>query len=727
MRPLRSTDGKGIYGVARRRRQESLRRVVGIGGLLGTAYGYVGTSIYLVLGAIALHALGLTPVLLLAVGLLFIVTSWSYAEASSALPEASGVTSFARRAFDPMTGFVAAWAILLDSAIMVAIACMAVPHYLGAIWPQLQARPYDLLVGAAVLVLVIALNVLGLQESVRLSSLAAVLGLATLVLLLAVGLVVMLRPGDVWSQIDVGVAPTWTGLLWVVPLTAAAFLGLDAVSSRAESALHPDRDVPRTIRVVSPLIVALSVGLGLVAISVLPVETNVVPVDAATGRTVPVTVISADGENSFVMADDPSVTVYVPVRKRGNEYVIPSRRPSGPVFEQDGGAVTRLYGTRLGSDYLRDPVMGIVDELPENLGWLKPSLRVWVATVVSLALILAANAIVGGSGRILYSLARHRQVPALLGRIGIPRMTPYVGIVLFGVVVGALLIPRDPLRLFGFFGFGAMIAFTLIHLSVIALRYRERSLPRPYVVPFGVRFRGALLPAPAIVGAVTCAAIWLSMVVLHPGARLLGFGWMAAGLLFYAVYRRSTGRPLLRQPKETSLPASALSDVDYERILVPVDGTRLSDEMMVLACQLASEKDAIIDAVFVVEVPMNLPLDAPMEHERTRGAQVLDVAMAVAAEFGVEAWPHLVVARRAGRAIVETAEEWNCDVVVIGAPRKHRGDATLVGATVDYVMRHAPGEVLLNLVPHDYPLEETAPETGEETGASDGASGSVGR
>jgi APA family basic amino acid/polyamine antiporter len=715
--------------VARRRRPESLSRAVGIGGLLGTAYGYVGTSIYFVLGAIALYALGVTPVLLVVVGLLFIVTSWSYAEASTAFPDASGVTSFARRAFDPMTGFVAAWALLLDSAVMVAITCLAVPHYLGALWPQLQAQPYDLLSGVAVLVIVITANILGLQESVRLSSLAAVLGLATLVLLLVVGLLVMIRPGEVWSQIDVGIAPTWASLLWVLPLAAASFLGLDAISSRAESALHPARDVPRTIRIVPPIIVALSAGLGLIALSVLPVEANVVPLDPATGRTLPVAVVPADHEGAYVMADDPSVTVYVPVRRKGAGYVIPAQKARGPVFEEDGVAATRLYGTLLGSDYLRDPVMGIVDGLPEGLSWLEPPLRVWVAIVVSLALILAANAITGGSGRILYSLARHRQVPALLGRVAISRMTPYMGIVLFGVAAGALLFARrDPLALFGAFGFGAMIAFTLTHLSVIALRYRERSLPRPFVVPFGIRFRGALLPLPAVLGAAACAAIWLVMVLTHPGGRIVGFVWMAVGLVLYIGYRRTAGRPLLRQPKETPLPPSAMSDVDYERILVPVNGTRLSDEMMVLACQLATEKGAIIDVVYVVEVPMNLPLDASMERERARGTKVLDIAMAVAAEFGVEAWPHLVLARRAGRAIVETAGEWSCDVVVIGAPRTQRGDTRLVGGTVDYVMRHAPGEVLLNLVPHDYPMEGTIDEIEESEGsaAADLVSGSPG-
>jgi APA family basic amino acid/polyamine antiporter len=689
-----------------------------VGGLFGTAYGDIATSIYLVLGALGLSALGLTPLIILLVGIVFILTSWSYAEASSALPDASGATSFARRAFDPMTGFSTAWTLLLDSAVIVAMACLAVPHYLGALWPQLQTEPYDLGVGVAVLVVIVVLNLLGVQESVRLSSLAAVLGFSTLILLLVVGLLVMLRPGDVWSQIQLGVAPTWSGLLWALPLALGALLGIDTISSRAETARHPERDVPRALTVMPPIIVALAVGLALVALSVLPVESNVVPVDPATGRTQPVAVVPGDRQGVYVMADDPSETVYVPVKRAGSEYVVPAQKPVGPVVEQDGVAVTRLYGTLLGSDYLRDPVMGLVDGLPPDLDWLQTPLKVWVAVVVSLALVLVASSVVGGSGRIVYSLARHRQVPALLGRIGITRMTPYVGIILFGVVAGVLLLPQDPLLLFGLLGFGVALAFTLTHLSVIALRFREPSLSRPFVVPLPVRFRGVLLPLPAVVGAVACFVTWLVMVATHPTARIVGFAWLAAGLLLYVVYRRAVGRPLLRQPRETALPAVALSNVDYDRILVPVNGTRLSDEMTVLACQLATEKGATIDAVYVVEVPMNLPMDASMERERAKGRQILDVAMAVAAEFGVEAWPHLVPARRAGRAIVETAEEWDCDVVVIGSPRKLRSDARLVGSTVEYVLRNAPGEVLLNLVPHDYDMESTV-QTPDGANAAD--------
>jgi APA family basic amino acid/polyamine antiporter len=281
-----------------------------------------------------------------------------------------------------------------------------------------------------------------------------------------------------------------------------------------------------------------------------------------------------------------------------------------------------------------------------------------------------------------------------------------------------LLIPDDPLLLLGLFGFGAALAFTLANASIVALRYREPAISRPFVIPFNVRIRGIPLPVPAVVGAVTMAVVWVLMVTTHTAGAIVGFAWLAAGLVLYVVFRRSAGYALLAQPREASLPTAALSDVDYDRVLVPVQGTRLTDEMVVLACQLAAEKDAVIDVLYVLEVPMNLPLDASLPDGRARGKHVLDTAIAVAREFGVEAWPHLVSARSPGRAIVDTAQEWGSDVIIMGTVRRHHADGRLVGDTVAHVMRKARAEVLLNLVAEDYPMLGSAAQYDAEQDAA---------
>src|SRR6185369_14987337 len=87
----------------------------------------------------------------------------------------------------------------------------------------------------------------------------------------------------------------------------------------------------------------------------------------------------------------------------------------------------------------------------------------------------------------------------------------------------------------------------IAHLSIISLRYREPDKERFYSVPLSVPFRGGSLPLPAVVGAILSAAAWISVVITHSGARYVGFGWMAFGLLTYVVYRRSQGKSLVKR------------------------------------------------------------------------------------------------------------------------------------------------------------------------------------
>ena len=157
------------------------------------------------------------------------------------------------------------------------------------------------------------------------------------------------------------------------------------------------------------------------------------------------------------------------------------------------------------------------------------------------------------------------------------------------------------------------------------------------------------------------------------------------------------------------------ADVDYHQILVPIVGSRISDEMMVLACQLATEKHASIDGLFVIEVPLNLPLDARLTNERAKADQILKAAATIAQQFGVRFTPQVVTARSAGRAIVDEAETRRSEVIILGTARKRRIGNLVFGRTTDYVIDNAPCEVLLNLVPKDYPTEGSSITGGTKT------------
>src|SRR6266480_4010304 len=237
--------------------ERGLRRSVGVPGLFATAYGNVGSSIYYALGLVAAHALGLTPLVFMFAGALFVLTAKTYAEGASMFPEAGGSSSFARHAFDDVVSFFAGWALSLDYIITIAISAFFVPHYLGAFFPSLTHSPGD--------------NIRGLGESAKLNLFLAVTDLCTQVMLVVVGFVLVLNPTLLVDQVHLGTAPSWTQVIFALSVAMVAYTGIETVSNMAEEAKDPGHDIPRSVNLVLVAVLAVYAGISLVALSALPV------------------------------------------------------------------------------------------------------------------------------------------------------------------------------------------------------------------------------------------------------------------------------------------------------------------------------------------------------------------------------------------------------------------------------------------------------------------------
>ena len=137
--------------------------------------------------------------------------------------------------------------------------------------------------------------------------------------------------------------------------------------------------------------------------------------------------------------------------------------------------------------------------------------------------------------------------------------------------------------------------------------------------------------------------------------------------------------------------------VAYRRIVVPIAGDDDSEAGVALAAQLAPEHGAAIVAVFVIEVPTELRLDAHMLAEETAARAALEKAHAIAASRGVRLTERIVRARARGEAIVDAACEADADLVVMRAVPHER--TRLFGHTTDYVLRHAGCRVLVTAPP----------------------------
>src|SRR5207247_9728986 len=108
---------------------------------------------------------GLTPLVFVISGLIFAATAATYAEGTVRFPEAGGSSSFARHAFDELVSFGAAWAQMLNYVITIAISAFFVPHYLSLFWGPVRDNPWDVVAGAAVTVILLLLNLVGLTRA----------------------------------------------------------------------------------------------------------------------------------------------------------------------------------------------------------------------------------------------------------------------------------------------------------------------------------------------------------------------------------------------------------------------------------------------------------------------------------------------------------------------------------------------------------------------------------
>jgi basic amino acid/polyamine antiporter, APA family len=251
--------------------EHGLRRSVGVPGLFATAYGNVGSSIYYALGLVAAHALGLTPLVFMFAGGLFVLTAKTYAEGAAMFPEAGGSSSFARHAFNDVVSFFAGWALSLDYIITIAISAFFVPHYLGAFFPALTHNPGDIIGGIVTIVLLAALNIRGLGESAKLNLFLAVADLCTQVLLVGLGVVLVLNPSLLIHQVHLGVAPSWTQLIFALSVAMVAYTGIETVSNMAEEAKDPGHDIPKAVNLVLIAVLGVYAGISVVALSALPV------------------------------------------------------------------------------------------------------------------------------------------------------------------------------------------------------------------------------------------------------------------------------------------------------------------------------------------------------------------------------------------------------------------------------------------------------------------------
>jgi APA family basic amino acid/polyamine antiporter len=618
------------------RKLPRLQRVLDAPALFSIAYGEIASSIYFALGIITLRALGLTPAVLLATGLLFLVVSLSYAEGTAAIRETGGAATFVRIAFNDFWGFVTGWVLFLDYLIVIALSALFLPHYVaGAFFTKLH-RPWDVVAGCGVIAGVAVVRLVHRTRLHRWALIVALIDLWTQLLIVVLGLAMLFSPHALTAGTSLGTSPTWHSLAFAIPLAMLAYTGLETVANLAEEARRPGRDLPRSVFSAIGLVVILYVAIAVVGLSAFPAE----------------------------------------------------------------------RGTLLGSNWIRAPLVGIVTQIRDQVpAYVGDPLQVFVGLSGALILLTAATTSISGFGRLAYSLGEHGQLPRRFGMLRARTLVAPQSIVSAAFISIALLVvtaplPHPVLFLASLFSFGVLLAFTAAQLAVIKLRFSEPSRRRPYRVPLTVRG----VPVPSAVGAVLTFAVWIVAIATHQGARYAGPIWLALGLVVYIAVRKSRGEGLLERVVSAD-EHRGLAEAEFSRILVPMKLGDIGEEMIATAVKLAEERNASVEALHVIRVPLELPLDAELLDEEERAEASLAEAKLLGSDHGVNVEGRTVRARSIGQAIVQEAQDRGVDLIVLGSSPRWRRQSRFFSPTVDYVLKKAPSEVLIVAFPQGV-LEE---------------------
>jgi APA family basic amino acid/polyamine antiporter len=475
-----------------------LRRVLGIPGLFSTAYGDVGSSIYYALGLVALIALGATPVALGIAGILFVFTALTYAEGTAMYPEAGGSASFARHGLNDLTGFVAGWALMFGYIVTISISAYTIPSYLGYFWEPLKTSPLVHTTAAmGIVAILMMINVVGVRESSRLNLSLAVLDIGTQIFIIILALLILFNPIVFWERIT-HYWPSTSNLIFGVAIAAIAFTGLETVSQMAEETRRPKIRAPRALVLMTIVVLVIFAGISISAFSAM-----------------------TPAELGSMWATDPVAGI----AHNLSAAIVPGELAKG--FIEPAQQIVAAY-----------ILEGIRNMLP-----------VLVALLAATILFIATNAGLLGISRLAFSLGRFQLIPEGLSQVHSRFKTPYVAIIVFGLIALVLQMPGffGPdvfANLGGLYAFGSMLSFALAHVSILALRVRKPDLERPFKLRLNVKVKNRELPLTAILGLLGTGVIWVVVVIMQPYSRWVGFGWLVIGLATFFLFRKVKRAPI---------------------------------------------------------------------------------------------------------------------------------------------------------------------------------------
>lgn len=167
------------------------------------------------------------------------------------------------------------------------------------------------------------------------------------------------------------------------------------------------------------------------------------------------------------------------------------------------------------------PIAVAIDKAGEGLSWLSPFIKIGaIAGLTSVILVMLM-----GQTRIFFSMANDGLFFSSFSKVHREYGTPHISTLVTGgvaLVASGLL----PISVLGeLVSIGTLLAFMIVCLGVLILRYRRPDLHRPFKTPF--------FPAVPVLGVICCGGV---MAFLNPLTFIIALIWLVIGLGIYMLY-----------------------------------------------------------------------------------------------------------------------------------------------------------------------------------------------
>jgi APA family basic amino acid/polyamine antiporter len=469
----------------------SLRRDVTIWGSYMWGYADVGADIYAALGIVIAAAQGMAPLAFAMAGLVYVMIGLAFTELSSSYPVAGGGHYYSLRGMGDFWGFVAGIGLLLDYTIDIGLFAVAATGYVNFFIPFI--RDFKVTWGPFV----------GINPAWCLEAIVAIVALSYLNVR---GVRESSRFNELLGAFDLVIESS-------IVVTGFVF------AWRPELLAHQFQfEAPTPMQFLYGASLAIISFVGLESISQAAQETRR-----------PATIIPRTSLTLIF-----TVLIYAMSFSTLSLGVLP----------------WRAIAVREG-----DPIAALASSIP-YIGLIAGPLT---ATLGATILLTSSNSGIMGASRLIFSMSHFRLVTNWFNKVHPHFRTPITAIVSFSGVsilltIFSFLTPRAMDTLGNLYAFGATMGYTLVFFSLIRLRFLDPYSPRPYKVPGNLKWKrkdGSVVEVPVIgfIGLIGVFSIWLTVMITHDIGRIFGPVWVLVCIIYYAVFRRRNGLPVLGSVK----------------------------------------------------------------------------------------------------------------------------------------------------------------------------------